>query len=43
MVGKKSYAVSLPVDIVRILSWQKGDKLSVRRQGDNVLIEKVED
>lgn len=41
MVGKKSYAVSLPVEIVRQLGWQKGDQLSTRRHGQSVVIEKI--
>ena len=42
-VGNKTYAVSLPIDVVRILRWQKGDELQVRRQGSKVIIEKTEE
>lgn len=42
LVGRKSYAVSLPVEAIRILGWEKGDTLQVRRQGKQILIEKVE-
>lgn len=41
MVGSKTYAVSLPIDVVKVLGWQKGTKLIVRRQGDKLLIEKL--
>ncbi len=41
MVGGKSFAVSLPVDVIKQLGWTKGTTLMVRRQGDKVIIEKV--
>lgn len=41
MVGGKSFAVSLPVDVIKQLGWQKGTTLMVRRQGVKVVIEKV--
>jgi antitoxin component of MazEF toxin-antitoxin module len=41
MVGGKSFAVSLPVDVIKQLGWRKGTTLMVRRQGDKVIIEKV--
>jgi len=40
LVGGKSYAVSLPVEAIRILGWQKGDTLEVRRQGKQLIIER---
>jgi antitoxin component of MazEF toxin-antitoxin module len=40
MVGNKSYAVSLPISLIRQLNWKKGDSLIVRRQASSVLIEK---
>ena len=40
LVGSKSYAVSLPIDVIRVLGWKKGDNLQVRRQGDKLIIEK---
>jgi antitoxin component of MazEF toxin-antitoxin module len=43
LVGGKSFAVSLPVSIIRLLGWQKGDSLFVRRQGNKIIIEKLED
>lgn len=43
MVGKKSFAVSLPIEIIRVLGWTKGAKLLVRRQGDKVVIERADD
>ena len=43
MVGKKTYAVSLPVELVRQIRWSKGDSLIVRRQGNKLVIEKQGD
>ncbi len=40
MVGKKSYAVSIPVELIRQLKWQKGDTLIVRRTAEKIVIEK---
>ncbi|MCB9823266.1 AbrB/MazE/SpoVT family DNA-binding domain-containing protein [Candidatus Nomurabacteria bacterium] len=42
MVGKKSYAVSLPIEIIRVLGWKKGSQLMVRRQGKKIVIERVD-
>ena len=42
-VGKKSYGVSLPIEIIRVLGWKKGSQLLVRRHGKKIEIEKVED
>lgn len=39
-VGKKTYAISLPLEVVKILKWEKGDLLFVRRVGKKVIIEK---
>lgn len=41
IVGLRSFAVSIPIDIIKQLSWKKGDILSVRRQGNKLVIEKV--
>lgn len=41
-VGGKTYAVSLPIDIIKALKWKKGDTLHVRRQGNQVIVEKEE-
>ena len=43
MVGMKSFAVSIPIDIIKQLSWEKGDVLTVRRHSNKIIIEKVED
>ena len=43
MVGGKSFAVSLPVDVIKQLGWKKGMTLMVRRQGNKITIEKVEE
>ena len=40
-VGGKTFAVSMPVDIIRLLKWDKGDRVMVRRQGQKVVIEKI--
>lgn len=43
MVGKKSYGVSLPIEIIRVLGWEKGAKLQVRRHGEKIVIERADD
>lgn len=43
MVGGKSFAVSLPVDVIKQLGWVKGTRLMVRRQGNKIVVEKVID
>lgn len=43
MVGKKSFAVSLPIEIIRVLGWTKGEKLLVRRQSEKIVIERADD
>ncbi len=40
LVGAKSFAVSIPIDIVRQLQLKKGDELIVRRVGHRIIIEK---
>ncbi len=40
MVGKKSYAVSIPIDIIRQLKLKKGDLVIVRRIGQKIIIER---
>lgn len=40
MVGSKSFAVSIPIDIIRQLGLKKGDELIVRRMGKKIVIEK---
>lgn len=42
MVGKKTYAVSLPIETVNQLDWKKGTRLMVRRHGNKLIIEKIE-
>jgi bifunctional DNA-binding transcriptional regulator/antitoxin component of YhaV-PrlF toxin-antitoxin module len=41
-VGGKTFAVSLPVEVVKQLGWIKGDKLIVRRQSSSIVIQKKE-
>lgn len=42
MVGKKTYAVSLPIETITQLGWKKGTSLMVRRHGNKITIEKIE-
>ncbi len=42
LVGGKSYAVSLPIEVAKQLKWEKGDTLIVRRQSDQIVIQKQE-
>lgn len=42
LVGAKTYAVSIPIEIVRQLKLNKGDNLIVRRIADKIIIEKAE-
>jgi hypothetical protein len=38
LAGSKSYTVSIPIEIIRQLKWQKGQTLVVRRIAKNVVI-----
>lgn len=38
-VAKSSYAVVIPMDIVKKLGWKERQKLVVRRYGNKVIIE----
>lgn len=40
MVGKKTYAVSIPIEIIRQLQFKKGDTVVVRRMGEKIVLEK---
>jgi phosphate uptake regulator len=40
LVGKKTFAISLPIDLVRQLSLKKGESLVVRRIGEKIIIER---
>ncbi len=40
MIGGKTFAVSLPVEVVKQLDWKKGDEVVVRRQSDTIIIQK---
>lgn len=40
MVGKRTYAVSVPLETINELNWKKGDVLIVRRKGQLLVIEK---
>lgn len=42
MVGKKTFAVSLPVELISRLDWRKGDDIIVRRIGKKIIIERRE-
>lgn len=38
LAGAKSYTVSIPIEIIRQLKWQKGQTLVVRRIAKDVVI-----
>ena len=40
MTGKKTFSVSLPINEVKRMGWQKGDDLMVRRLKNYIIIEK---
>lgn len=40
LVGAKTFAVSIPIEIVRQLKLKKGDQLIVRRVGEKIVIER---
>ena len=40
MVGSKTFAVTIPIEIIRQLGLKKGDELVVRRVGSKIIIEK---
>ena len=40
LVGGKSFAVTLPIEMITTLGWVKGQHLVVRRDGKKVVIEK---
>lgn len=40
-VGIKSFAVTIPIEIIRQLKMKKGDDILVRRRGEQIIIEKV--
>lgn len=42
LVGGKTFAVSIPIEIIRQLGLKKGDDLMVRRMADKIIIEKAE-
>ena len=39
--SRVSYAVTVPIDLVRALDWKKGDDLVLSKDGDRVIMEKV--
>lgn len=40
MVGGKTYAVTIPIEEIRNLGWEKGDRLIVRRFKDHLVVER---
>ena len=34
-----TYQVSLPIELIRKLRWQQGQKLTVRKSGDRLIVE----
>lgn len=39
----ENYFVTIPLTIIQALKWEKGDKLLVQKEGDKVVIEKVQE
>lgn len=37
-VGKQSLAVTLPIDLVRLLKWKEKQKVVVKKQGNKLVI-----
>jgi antitoxin component of MazEF toxin-antitoxin module len=34
-----TYQISLPIELVRLLRWQQGQKITVKKQGEKLIIE----
>ncbi len=41
-VGGKTFAVTIPIKEIRKLKWRLGDKLTVTRKNNYLIIEKIE-
>jgi len=37
--GGKTYSITLPIEVIRELGWQKGQKLEVKKYGKGILIQ----
>ncbi|MEK7173647.1 MAG: AbrB/MazE/SpoVT family DNA-binding domain-containing protein [Patescibacteria group bacterium] len=37
--AKKSFAITLPIEIVRDLNWREGQRIHIRRAGKRIIIE----
>ena len=37
-IGGKSYAVTLPIEIIRELNWKERQKVVVKKQGSKIII-----
>lgn len=42
LVGRKTYTVTIPIGVIRLLKWQKGENIQVRRQGKMLILERQE-
>ena len=38
VAGGSSYAITLPIEIIRELGWRKGQKLVVKKHGEGIII-----
>ena len=38
-VGRSSYAVTIPIELVRKLKWKERQKLVVKRKGSKIVVE----
>jgi antitoxin component of MazEF toxin-antitoxin module len=39
--GSELYSVNLPLELVEMLAWQKGDELEISEQKSQIIIKKV--
>ena len=37
-VGNKSYTITMPVEFIRHLKWQEGQKVDITLQGESIVI-----
>ena len=43
LFAKRSYAITLPIEIVRDLGWRKRQRVRVRKAGRRIVIEEEQD
>lgn len=39
---KHSYSVTVPIDLVKALNWKVGDDLVLSKDGDRIIMEKIQ-